>query len=337
MRRLSSILVPSETPETMHLASALNFSRLGVDWPYGAYFDVASLACLPGTAGLLVRSPLVTYRATGLEGIGSARENKEMLQLRPALPRAAFPAGAVALCTKVLDTLQGEVQVLGSASCLWGALEDDSLALWPYGQSRQRSESGVVLRIHSGSRPWRHFTGAIVRCSDAALLLQGESAQQGDDWCLLLAGWDGVSVPLVALHLPGGPSQPPAADAMVVSYVDAPLPRLRDALVSTLHLDAESGQLWALLAGGELQVWDLTRLRSIGFSRPQLGIAMRSTTGAAPQLRAVAMTVCQESQGSRLLLAAHESADVAPELFWALLPFDLSSTLAPVVSGNITL
>merc|ERR1712048_847569 len=193
--------------EDRRLATAytVDSSVVRILWPpFGSFFQPTSLTLLPPQSqeesldsfgsdlvGLLIGSATVIYKAqpsSTASGVGA-----EAVPLRVATPREAFPAGAVALC--------------GSAGslCLWGTLEHDKLVVWPFGQSKTRTN--VTLRVE-GDRPWLHFAGAVVPCRRVSpLLMPGSSLATGgelDKRCLVLAGWDGESVPVAAVKLPSG-------------------------------------------------------------------------------------------------------------------------------------
>lgn len=334
-------------------APALHLESVEVAWPFGVYFSLASLACLPGLAGssprILVGSPSARYQLQGLwpdAGASSLRV--------AALARGAFPANAVAICAAPQPDVQAE------GSCLWAALEPDgrALALWPFGRSRKTAH--VTTLPFAGSavaaNPWRRFTGAIVPCRAVEWLLTPPDAarEMAPERCMLLAGWDGRRLPVAAVPLP--PSAPgsilqPAGDTSVVFDFDAPLPPTqprprraasqasREALedrgdeevLTALHIDARSGRLWAALADGELHAWDLLALRRLGRwqlqRRPAVAAAATGSVGDSAPVRAAAL--CEDPTGDpgRLLVAVAgdagsptSSAGVGPALLWVEWP-----------------
>jgi len=290
----------------------VRFERLEVQWPYGAYFRPESLTCLPAWSPeqvqrIYVGSSTMLYQLGGAAGHLAARSDLDTLsdvskfELRPALPRGAFPVGAVAMC--------GPAEAgAGDRACLWGALEDDGVAVWTFGERRRPGSNAVLLPLHS-ERPWRHFTGAIAPCRDAARLQpQGVSPMPHPSvdrraaeavepsWCLLLAGWDGESLPVAVVPLSSGPSMLPSEGAAVSAYVDAPLAQLVSrATVSALHLSAGGRRLWAVLFGGHLQAWDLHALQVLGL----WGLLGPTQAG---EMDPVAL--CEDPSSGRLMLAA---------------------------------
>merc|ERR1711920_853244 len=104
------------------------------------------------------------------------------------LPEQGFPSGAIALCGTI------------HASCLLGILISDRIKLWHWGSDHDANQS-VGLQIVG--RPWKLFSGAIMRCSDvgASAMYRSSNSNLANDkrhlissnteWCLLLAGWDG--------------------------------------------------------------------------------------------------------------------------------------------------
>mmetsp|Transcript_23985 Transcript_23985/g.38425 ORF Transcript_23985/g.38425 Transcript_23985/m.38425 type:complete len:86 (-) Transcript_23985:18-275(-) len=80
-----------------------------------------------------------------------------------------------------------------------------------------------------------------------------------------------------------------------------------------LHLSGavEGGRLWAVLPGGQLQVWDLSKLRSVG------RWDIRWPVGSSQGFQATG--ICERAKGSFLL--AGLDADGRPQLLEAALPF----------------
>lgn len=324
----------------------LDFRRIEVAWPYGAYFRPATIACLPGTDDLLVGSPSVLYRAFGPRRNSSTSVVNGLppLGLEFALPRANFPAGAVAICaysdtsgTGAFRDARGLIDL-----CLWAALEENGtvVALWPFGQSR-RSDATTLPVV--GGPPWQRLAGSILRCEVVAPLLS--QVEQQEEWCILFAGWDGESLPVAAVPLPGWPSLLPPLGALVAARAEAPLAPLpraercragsargaasqvgtcalaaggsRGSEVVALNL-GPTGRLWAVLQGGRLQAWDLSQLRSIGHWRLRGPGAEGSDGGEVETNAAAAVAVCEDAKGGRLLVVGRGA--VGPELLEAVFP-----------------
>mmetsp|Transcript_54852 Transcript_54852/g.169862 ORF Transcript_54852/g.169862 Transcript_54852/m.169862 type:complete len:173 (-) Transcript_54852:31-549(-) len=145
------------------------------------------------------------------------------------------------------------------------------------------------------------------------------------EWCLLLVGWDNEQLPVASVPLPDGPTRPPRGDRPVVPLFNAPLRLLRglpgarraakaggSEEVAALHLEPRRGRLWALLADGSLQAWELPAARSLGRWWPR----WPSASAGGPFLPGA---LCEEPSGGALLVAGSRG-DGGAELLQAPAP-----------------
>lgn len=315
--------------------SALGVAPLEVEWPYGEFFRPEKLSCMSrgpvsGSAGLFVGSRHLLYDAA-VPSPDAAVKAPRRLWLE-ALPRDTHPPNSTALCAQ---TKQGE-----ALQCLMAevAVGGKNVAFWPMGSHRHGSES-VEVPV-SGGKPWLHMSGTAMRCSDVAGLGSSVPEAAAGAWCLLLVGWDGERLPVAVVPLPRGPTEAPSVGTTIVSDFDAPLlPRRSDGTcvsgregacrsagaddevatmpeeVLSMHVEPSRTRLWALLAGGELQAWDLASPRSLG--RWPL---YSSQTG---DFRATAVCEGDSSQG---LLVTGASDLGGPELFRVEIPTGLDGS-----------
>lgn len=313
-----------------------NFSSVPVDWPFGAFFQPEALSCLPAPPG--EGSPLVFWSAFfAYEELGP-RSGRPLALRR--LSRSAFPAGSAVLCTPPAPP-PNAVASAAPGRCLVAMPVQTGIDFWPYGSSL--TDAKVHLPLHG--RPWRRLAGASVRCGALAPLLPPKSplvADGGEDWCLLLAGWDGLRVPLAVLPLPDGPGAPPAAAGSIVLRADAPLTLRGSSTCSSRHvpapaeeaadeadevlalsLEPASGRLWALLAGSDIQAWEVLRLRSLGRWRLEL-------PGKGSGFSATALC---EDPGSGALYVAGSGGLEGPELVRGSVPSMLDDRAAPGPEG----
>jgi len=316
------------------------FEDFNVDFPHGAFFRPSGLSCLSdGPGQLLVSTADALYRAstdtwlalddTGASGDAATGNWASMARRLEELPQSAYPSSAVALCGIPVQktrpsAAEPDVAAAGTAPCLMGEATEQGIALWPLGADRHGPQT-VVLRLEG--QPWALLAGAIVRCSDAAGLFAGMPADAAGalapSWCLLLTGWDGVQLPVAAVTLPRGPGAPPDASAIVSPAFDAPLTMGHDATtsaiqaVSALHLEPRRGRLWATLASGAIQAWELLgeEPKSLGRWMPSLKIGQGSRPKGSKQ-RPQVVAVCEDSTRSQLVVAV-QSTPGSPQLMRA--------------------
>lgn len=303
-------------------AAEFAFGRLEVRWPQGPFFHPEVLSCMPGGNGssqLLLGSPFKQYEA----GVGSASDTWLPLRLSE-LAGPQFPPTAAALCASPED-------FRAAPACLMGLPTAGGVIFWPMGSGPTGADA-VTLAVEG--RPWRRLAGAAVRCSeaDASRADAEEGPPSPEDWCLLLAGWDGESVPVAVLRLPGGPGTAPEAGSIRPRF-DIPMPATdtnatgltastsglcadpdqeceqEDGERVALHLEPKRGRLWALVDGGELRAWELLRPRSLGSWRPSWPKQVKDFQGAA---------LCHQD-GSGLLVVGR-GASSGPSLLRAELP-----------------
>jgi len=299
---------------------------LDVAWPRGAFFQPRTLACpTESNRTVLVGSSEGLFHASTE---GTELDDSPQWKLT-ALAKAAFPPGAAVLCGISPNSAPPQ-----KPACIVGEPSDDGIAFWSMGQ--ERTGPGMILLPLMGN-PWHLMTGSMVKCEEVAgFLIDHESSEA--TWCLLLVGCDGVQLPVAVVPLAAG-SALPAADAVVSPVVDAPLTQSwglpdDDEAVISLHIEPRSGRLWATLAGGELQAWELLgeEPKSLGRWRPALDgrQARRSPQAKGTQSLHKALAVCQDHLGG-LLIAAHSQLS-GPRLFHSIAPSDHISTLSGVPS-----
>eukprot|EP00434_Breviolum_minutum_P036515 symbB.v1.2.032357.t1/scaffold3874.1/size48982/2 len=207
-----------------------------VDWPHGSFFRAQGVFC---AGDFYVASPFAVYQGTP-RADGVQLEEVQRLRMPRAVSAACSPG------SKLLE-------------CLLLTTTQDGLEIWPAKAARR---DGVSLRL--ADRPWHLATGSTVPCAKVLQLLPPDEVGLAE-WCLLLAGWDGQSIPIAAVPLLGGVSKPPTLS--VRPGLDAPLKEDAKGTVA-LHLDSY-GQLVALLSTGYIEAWDLFASRSLGRWRPQ--------------------------------------------------------------------
>eukprot|EP00928_Gymnodinium_smaydae_P027378 TRINITY_DN21194_c1_g1_i5.p1 TRINITY_DN21194_c1_g1~~TRINITY_DN21194_c1_g1_i5.p1 ORF type:complete len:502 (+),score=79.13 TRINITY_DN21194_c1_g1_i5:187-1692(+) len=345
LRRLAAApaLSPSVRPFPEDVAS-LHVEQVDVVWPYGSFFQLLGMTYLPEPVGLLVRSRSAQYKAP-LDGsnVGAA-EQESPLRLKPALPRRSFPARAVPLCASASIDLADQ-------SCIWGSLKSgEGLAFWSFGQTEDSST--VIPFADVNSRPWLSFVGASVSCADAALLRQS-TIEDATEWCLILVGWDGESLPVAVLPLIHGKAKPPVG-ASLVATLDVPLPHLgssqqlcencttsqtdscnaKGCSTSTspsaavsMDLQAQSGRLWVVLNAQHVYAWNLLQLKRLGHWIPRYRVTNQSSEAQTAEPKGVGsvIAVCEDSKSDNLLLAVQTiDASQAQDSRLALLKTPLS-------------
>lgn len=181
------------------------FQAMPTEWPHRTFFQPETLSCLPeelGEGGLLVGSMYQQYRS-------------ELHLGTIHLPKTTVPAGAVALCGSSVSPIHGIKSDV--PSCLMGAIAEGGVAIWPFGSDRFGTET--VLVPVTGV-PWQFLTGAIVSCKSAASLMTNTTDAE---WCLILVGWDGASLPVAVVPLIGGLGKPPSTTEHISPRFDAPM------------------------------------------------------------------------------------------------------------------
>eukprot|EP00928_Gymnodinium_smaydae_P033869 TRINITY_DN2413_c0_g2_i3.p1 TRINITY_DN2413_c0_g2~~TRINITY_DN2413_c0_g2_i3.p1 ORF type:complete len:985 (-),score=134.72 TRINITY_DN2413_c0_g2_i3:327-3281(-) len=320
-------------------AQALDFDRVSLrEWPNNSLSSPTSVACLPEPAGLLMGSQSLHIQARlDHDVLRNDVVGGSSLWVTKTLPRRRFPAGAAALCASSVGTTSAGAADL----CLWGALENDGIALWPFGTTRENNTAAVVLPIGGNGPPWQHLAGATIRCEDArdlvsnlksinATLWSSARGTESVQWCLVLAGWDGEGIPVAVLPLPVSPSEAPLPGTSIIPYFEIPVrvsanlqarknncqgldtaPRV--ASIVDMHVESRTGRLWALLEGGEIQAWSLVRMKRVGRWR----IRSRSS-GITLDQKARSITLCESSrhepEGRQRLLLLADDAQTSPEM-----------------------
>jgi len=251
-----------------------HFEYVPAIWPRKGLARPEVLSCVPteGHGGFLLSTPFEQYQAM----LPYSMAVKPPISLA-VLSRHKFPPGAAAFCMSSKSALNDP-----ELACISGKIEGSDIRLWRYGQ-QLHDAGGVVIRVDG--RPWLSVSGAIVPCSTITnLIMEHEfpSLQSEDERCLLLAGWDGKELPVAAVSLRGGTGGLPQHGQVVVPSFDAPLQipsgaagkareqddELQKRDVMALHVEPRRRRLWALLAGGVIQAWDLAPPRSIGQWKP---------------------------------------------------------------------
>lgn len=246
-----------------------NFDALPSEvWPRGAFFSPSAISCT-GPSVLLVGSNGLHWTAYGER------------------PPAALD----------LENYEGGSQPSAfcadqaGSRCFLASLapSQSALLLW---EPRSRATQNFTL-----TRPWHLFSGAAVECAKIAWHPNVRS-----EWCVLLAGWDGQTLPLVVLPVELGslPQQPfsPSFDIDVEAFSLGQEP-------VAIHLE-QGGLLWAWHADGSITLWDVLKLRRLRQWRPlqqqswkPLSFCIRNRT-ISPEM----LVLGQDSQAGLQLLRA---------------------------------
>eukprot|EP00929_Paragymnodinium_shiwhaense_P069127 TRINITY_DN34867_c0_g1_i1.p1 TRINITY_DN34867_c0_g1~~TRINITY_DN34867_c0_g1_i1.p1 ORF type:complete len:1311 (-),score=224.56 TRINITY_DN34867_c0_g1_i1:43-3975(-) len=209
--------------------------------------------------------------------------------------------------------------------CLWSSLTPDGLRLSRFGVTADASgESSASLRL--AGAPWKVSAGAIVNCMDYHGLLPPRSPLSRT--CMLLAGWDGAMLPVALIPLPDGADgegtesplefRLPEDGSALRPAFDVPLQEgdVERGLLA-LHLEPQSGRLWALIrgvVGAELEGWDLHRFRSLGRRK------VRWPVGVGARFSPAAFCEAEGPEGLGLLAVGRTSTRSRPVLLHASLP-----------------
>ncbi|CAE7943777.1 unnamed protein product, partial [Symbiodinium sp. KB8] len=252
LRRLLGLL-PWGRPEPDFV-----FRRWPVPWP-SALIRPDSLHLSAGE--LVIGTPYQLYRA--VPGSNSSWPLRRIAALQP---KEDFAVGEVPLCEE-------------AGSCLKATLSEGFLRLSLSGAG---SESAVA-RI-SGS-PWRNLAGIQVPCESLQTMLSAAQPEPVQGRCLLIAGWDGVRLPVAVIRRPMHGEQwpevvhpffdvpfkipagrPGALEARARPAEDSCAASNKEVLSLTLEPDAAQAslRLWALREGGELFSWELLSGRTLG-------------------------------------------------------------------------
>jgi len=187
-----------------------------------------------------------------------------------------------------------------STSCWLAAPTNNSLRMWPVDTGHRGADA---LSFTFQGPPWLMVTGGLYSCSQVAHLLPSSEAGDREGRCMLLAGWDGATIPVAAIRL-NQTSLAAATSGQLISALSAPLPSraaaesddgndtLSQRALRAMHLEVASGRLWAVWADGTLQAWDVLAAQSIGHWRSQV---LRRAGWRAP----TAIAVCGGSDDSQ--------------------------------------
>jgi len=297
-----------------------SFEHIGVEWPDGAFFRPELLSHLPNMAGgLLVGSPYALYWTDA----NQAKETQAMqLQLEELASSSLMPSSSLLCAPESRPPPLGTT--VDTPPCLLGAPTKEGVALWPVGHDRWGS-TATILPVQ-GATHWRSLAGAILPCIDIAEVLMLGNMES--IWCLLLVGWDGSRLPVTAvpLALPGA-SDSQAEEKPVVARgtqakvrFDIPLlPSDSQRNITALHVQPQTGRLWALLGSDELQAWDLVGFRSLGRWRPQWPFSPAASFQAA--------AVCEDLSHGVFVMGrlSNGGREPLPSLFRAELPVELAA------------
>lgn len=244
------------------VSEPFSFDRVDVEWPHGYLFRPQGIFRPPATScdELIISSPFGFYH-TNVSGTISSKVEE--------LERVRSPWSTTPFCRSWSWSTDGgaERQPVKSAEpCFLAALVPNGLAIWPKGHSHWSEETIAVSS--EGGKPWKSFTGGMFNCSDVKEML---SAEESDvRWCLVFVGWDGESLPVAVLPLWSDSLQAVAGDHRLVPRLSVPVSEAaRREGIAALHLSAHQGRLWALLASGRFEAWDLFSSTSLGSLKPQ--------------------------------------------------------------------
>jgi len=275
------------------------FQPMEFEWPHGDFFRAQGLFCHP-EGDLLIGSPFAVYRARATidESKGDSTWRLEELE------RRRLPVSAAAACLPV-SQLSAPVQ----PSCVFVVSSTQgTLSFW-----QQRTSLGAAKlptvgfnqsqTLKMDGEPWSLLTGAILKCNRVTSILPSEEPLS--EWCLLLAGWDGLLLPVAAVPLNSVHGQLTVVGRHVRPAFDVPLSLAEPPpTVKALHLEPQSARLWAILDTGELLAWNLLQAQRLGSWRPQWPVARAGTFQP--------MAICEDlgsrqifvlSRGSRLARA----------------------------------
>lgn len=271
------------------------FEPMDVQWPHGDFFRAQGLFCQPGS-DLLIGSPFALYRASAsvdeLKGDSTWRLEE--------LERRRLPGSATAACPSV--SRPGTPM---QPSCMFiSSNAEGTLSFW-----QQTSRLGVATLPNVGfnesqslevdGESWSLLTGAILQCEHITSILPSEEPLS--EWCLLLAGWDGLLLPVAAVPLNYMSGQLTVVGRHVRPAFDVPLPVVDPPpTVKALHLEPQSARLWAILDSGELLAWNLLQTQRLGSWRPQWPVA---SAGGAFQ----PMAICEDSSSRQILVLSRGS------------------------------
>jgi len=137
-----------------------------------------------------------------------------------------------------------------------------------------------------------------LKCEYVTSILPSE--EPVSEWCLLMAGWDGLLLPVAAVPLNYMPAQLQVVGRHVRPAFDVPLPSVEPPpTVKALHLEPRSARLWVILDSGELMAWNLLQAQRLGSWRPQWPVA---NMGAFQP-----MAICEDSRNRQILVLSRGS------------------------------
>lgn len=313
---------PAHEGRRLGIVKSWDFEEAFIEWPQGSFFRPQGVVCPRDTADIagstsydewqvVISSPFATYTAAIAGSATPAR-------LDEAFRSRASP-GETLICNRTEAPLGPSVAPAPKSDCIFVAPDQGGLAFWPAGAARS-GPSAAVLPLDSA--PWKLIAGGIVPCRSVGSLLppqdKGESLS-----CLVLAGWDGTMLPVAVLPLPLS-GLLPSRGHLVQPSVDVPLYPIGERLeIVALHFAPESGRLWAIKAGNEVQAWDLLKSRSLGRLKLQWPYG-DGVGGAAAGFQPAA--VCEDTWRG-VLVAVGRSGIGGPTLLRARLPLEIIDRL----------
>jgi hypothetical protein len=233
--------------------STLSLEHVDVKWPHGSYFRPDTISCLPDGA-LLLGSPFLQYTAI------STQDDRLMLR---ALASTIMPSKAVVACAVPKDNYTGY-----TPPCLVMLPGKGGLSIWQWVSMENHSEE-VYLSFPGMS--WTSVSGGIMHCANLESLYEIVPEAQGTEWCLVVTGWDGNTIPLaVAPLFSGMPKRGPLAPYFAIPMTwgveqngQSASQNLADQQLISLHLESYGSRLW-LLAGSDVHLWDVQKLMKLG-------------------------------------------------------------------------
>jgi len=236
--------------------------RVEVEWPHRSFFRPQSLFCTQdGHADFTLGSAFAFYSAKDA-GVQGLRLDE--------VARSRLPASTAAFCGPWASEAPVSPSSPWIRSCLFAAPTKGGVEFWSANDSPARSSHATVALE---GQPWKVLAGAAMHCSNVTRLLPAINAVT--TWCLMLVGWDGDAFPIAVVYLPESTARTPEAAVNALGTpVSAGVVRTlkrggaSEAIVA-LHLEPDSGRLWALAAGGALAAWDIFSAQSLGRWRPR--------------------------------------------------------------------
>lgn len=255
--------------------SSWSFKEISVDWPHGNFFRPSAIFCSAADGSVMVSSPYALYSI-------DLPESTPWRLLEVAKIR--IPVAAVTVCWKGPEASKASP----STNCLMAAPSDEAIEFWPLGQELGADSSTVRLALN-GAKPWIKMAAVLASCQSLKDMANAGSS------CLVLAGWDGKTLPIAAIattsltpfRLDGG---------LLLPLFDVPTSAASG--LAALHIESSRAdsvpRLWLVLDSGVSELWDLSSFSLVASWKaalpfrptaicvsPRLGMLALGRTGVA--------------------------------------------------------